>query len=116
MLSGNKGRLLRASNSMNTLKRRLGGRPQYTTATEPHARRRWRPGAPAAARRGADHPVGGAIWPASTNPCYCPCLAVHRFHTVTTHDRRRPDRRDAPGVRVLSSEFRAFEWVTAGGA
>ena len=47
MLSGNKGRLLRASNSMNTLKRRLGGAAPDTTL--PHARRRC--GAPAAARR-----------------------------------------------------------------
>ena len=63
MLSGNKGRLLRASNSMNTLKRRLGGRPRYTTATEPHARRRWRPGAPAAARlsREASRRRSGAL-------------------------------------------------------
>ena len=110
MLSGNKGRLLRASNSMNTLKRRLGGAARYHAATRAQALRRAGGGA------APDHPVGGAIWPASTTPCYCPCLAVHRFHTVTTHDRRRPDRRDAPGVRVLSSEFRAFEWVTAGGA
>ena len=105
MLSGNKGRLLRASNSMNTLKRRLGGAAIYHP---PQSHTRAGAGALARRRRrGADHPVGGAIWPASTNPCYCPCLAVHRFHTVTTHDRRRPDRRDAPGVRVLSSEFRA---------
>ena len=97
MLSGNKGRLLRASNSMNILKRRLGGAARYATATRAQALRRAGGGA------APDHPVGGAIWPASTNPCYCPCLAVHRFHTDDTgpHVTRRPE---TPGVRV-SSEF-----------
>lgn len=80
MLSGNKGRLLRASNSMNTLKRRLGGAARYATATRAQALRRAGGGA------APDHPVGGAIWPASTNPCYCPCLAVRRFHTDDTRD------------------------------
>ena len=115
MLSGNKGRLLRASNSMNTLKRRLGGRPQYTTATEPHARRRWRPGAPAAARRGPSRrrsDLAGLYESMLLSLSSCASVSHCDDTRPTT---TRPARR-AGCVRVLSSEFRAFEWVTAGGA
>ena len=50
MLSGNKGRLLRASNSMNTLKRRLGGAAIYHChrATRAQALAPWRAGGGAA--------------------------------------------------------------------
>ena len=50
MLSGNKGRLLRASNSMNTLKRRLGGAARYHAATGAAARRRRRGAGPSRRR------------------------------------------------------------------
>ena len=52
MLSGNKGRLLRASNSMNTLKRRLGGAARYHCHTRAGAAaRRRRRGAGPSRRR-----------------------------------------------------------------
>jgi hypothetical protein len=63
VLSGNKGRVLRASNSMATWKRR---RPDHRSA----------------GAASTDAPSG----PAST--CYCPCRAVHRIHT---DDTRRPE-------------------------